>query len=610
MKSRTHFFIAYILFWYSFFIISKLIFLFYHHSKSFELGFIDWIGIFIHGFKLDFSTIGYILLFPVVVFILTSFLKNNLEYYILNAYTIVIIVLAVFFTTIDLELYKYWAFRLDNTPLLYINKPKEMLASVKWYSIILGLVFITGFSAALVFFYLKYIAVLIINIKPGKLKTALLFLFIFPSLIIPIRGGFDTSPVNLGTAYFHENSFANHAAVNLIWNIGYSFTNNETKNNPFLYYDRDTANSIVDKLYDNTGEPHILLKTDKPNIVLVIMESFTSKIIGPLGGKKDITPNFNGLVNEGILFTNFYANGTRSDKGLAAIISGYPAHGITSIMKFPKKTQSLPFISKVLSDNGYITAFYYGGDIDFFNLHSYLINGSFHNIISKKNFPSSENLTKWGIPDHIMFERFLQDINNETKEPFFKVFFTLSNHEPFDIPVESHFKGNDIDTKLYNSAFYTDSCLGSFITRAKLSNWWNNTLIILVSDHGTIYPGNTPINSNITHAIPMLWLGGAIRTDTVISRYASQIDIPKTLLNQLGLSSDEFVYSKDILAGSDNEYTFYPYNNGFGYVSDSVKFSHDNASGKIVIFEGTVRDEYIMRGRAFIQVTYDDFLNR
>lgn len=610
MKPRLKYFIIYILFWYSLFIICKLIFLFYHNSQSLELSFIDWINIFIHGIKLDLSTIGYILSFPVVVFVFTSFLKNNLLYYILNIYTIIIIITAVVFTTIDLELYKYWGFRLDNTPLLYINKPKEMLASVRWYTIILALIFILGFSAGLIFFYLKYIAVFIKNVKPGKLKTAILFLLVFPSLIIPVRGGFDTSPVNLSTAYFHENSFANHAAVNLLWNIGFSFTNKEARTNPFIYYKEDKAKNIVDSLYKNGGETHIILKTYKPNILLVILESFTSKLIEPLGGKKYITPNFNKLVKEGVLFSNFYASGSRSDKGLAAILSGYPAHGITSIMKFPQKTQSLPFISKLLTDSGYTTAFYYGGDIDFFNLRSYLINGGIKNIISKKDFPSSQDISRWGIPDHTMFERFLQDISDEPGEPFFKVLFTLSNHEPFDIPVKAHFEGNDINTKLFNSAFYTDSCIGSFVTKAKTTDWWDNTLIIFISDHGNIHPDNTPFNSNLTHAIPMLWVGGVIRADTVISRYASQTDIPKTLLNQLGLSPDEFVYSRDIFSDSDNDFVFYAYNNGFGYVSDSVKFSHDNVSGQVTIYKGIIKDEYIMQGRAFMQVSYDDFLSR
>ncbi|UCH14535.1 MAG: sulfatase-like hydrolase/transferase [Bacteroidales bacterium] len=610
MKPRLQYFITYILFWYTFFIICKLLFLCYHNSQSFELSFIDWSNILVHGIRLDLSSIGYILAFPVVVLMFTSFLKNNLLYYVLNVYTLIIIVTTVVFTTIDLELYKYWGFRLDNTPLLYINKPGEMLASVRWDTLVISLVFIVGFSAGLICFYLKYIAVIIKNIMPGKLKTAILFLLILPSLIIPVRGGFDTSPVNLSAAYFHENSFANHAAVNLLWNIGFSFTNEETSSNPFIYYEEDEAKNIVERIYVNGGETNIILNTGRPNIILVIMESFTSKIIEPLGGKKYITPNFNRLVKEGVLFSNLYASGSRSDKGLAAIFSGYPAHGITSIMKFPQKTQSLPFISRLLSDNGYKIDFYYGGDIDFFNLRAYLINGGFKNIISKEDFPSSRDISKWGIPDHIMFERFLKNISSEPDEPFFKVLFTLSNHEPFDVPVKDHFKGDDIDTRLFNSAFYADSCIGSFVAKAKTTDWWDNTLMIFVSDHGNIYPDNTYYNNYKTHAIPMLWLGGAVRTDTVISSFASQTDIPKTLLNQLGLPADMFEYSRNILSGSYYNFAFYAYNNGFGYVSDSVKFSHDNVSGQTTVYEGAIKDEYIMQGRAFMQVTYDDFLSR
>jgi len=108
----------------------------------------------------------------------------------------------------------------------------------------------------------------------------------------------------------------------------------------------------------------------------------------------------------------------------------------------------------------------------------------------------------------------------------------------------------------------------------------------------------------------MLWIGGAVKIDTLISRYASQTDIPKTLLNQLGLSSEEFIYSKDILSDSYGNFALYTYNNGFGYVSDSVKFSHDNVDGQVKVYAGTIRDKCIMQGRAFIQVSYDDFLSR
>jgi phosphoglycerol transferase MdoB-like AlkP superfamily enzyme len=610
MKQRLKYLMAYVIFWLAFFIACKLIFLFYHNSHSFQLSFAEWAGIFIHGLKLDFSATGYILIFPVVILIIFSIFNSKVFYFILNTYTIVILVFSVALVTIDLELYKYWGFRLDNTPLLYINKPEEMLASVRWYTIILALLFIAAVSFALIYLYLRYVAVFIRNAGRADILSSIIFLLILPSLIIPIRGGFGTSPVNISTAYFHENSFVNHASVNLLWNVGDSFTHSETKSNPFTFYDSETALNIADKLYNNRGETCAVLTSKRPNIIIVVLESFTSKLTGQYGRRKDITPNFNRLVTEGVFFSNFYASGSRSDKGLAAIISGYPAHGITSIMKFPRKTQTLPFISAVLAEHGYSTSFYYGGDIDFFNLRSYLINGGFRQIISEKDFPSSQVTTSWGVPDHIMFNRLFIDIDKDTNMPFFKVFFTLSNHEPFDIPAKTHFEGTDINSRMFNSAFYTDSCIGSFVVRARSSSWWDNTLIILVADHGSIYPDKTPVNSYITHEIPMLWIGGAIRTDTTISRYASQTDIPKTLLNQLGLPSGDFIFSRDILSGSYVNFAIYTFNNGFGYVSDSTKFAHDNVSGQVVVFDGTARDENIMRGRALIQASYEDFLNR
>ena len=150
MKQRLKFFIAYILFWLVFFVACKLIFLFYHNSLSFQLRFAEWAGIFIHGLKLDFSATGYILILPVIILIIFSIINSKVFYFILNIYTIALLVISLVFVTIDLELYKYWGFRLDNTPLLYINKPGEMLASVQWYTIVISLLFIAASSFAFI----------------------------------------------------------------------------------------------------------------------------------------------------------------------------------------------------------------------------------------------------------------------------------------------------------------------------------------------------------------------------------------------------------------------------------------------------------------------------
>ncbi len=609
MKSRIRFFVFYVLFWLLLIIIGKLLFLFYHHIQSFELKFSDWVGVIVHGFKLDFSAIGYILIFPVIILIITSFFSGKTLYYILNVYTIILISFFAILTIVDLELYRYWGYRLDKTPLFYINTPGEMLASVYWYTIVIGLVSILVFVLVSGFLYLKYIAVIIENPQPGKFKSAGLFTLILAALIVPVRGGFDTSPVNLSTAYFHENNFANHAAVNILWNFGNSLTIKASQTYQFDYLEKDEIENIAAYLYKQDSVTNQILNLNRPNIILVILESFTAKLIQPLGGIEGVTPNFNELTKEGIFFTKFYANDSRSDKGIVSILSGYPALGIVSIIKFPKKTQSLPYISKHLSEVGYHTSFYYGGDINFANINSYLFNGDFDKIISKSDFEKSEILSRWGVPDQIIFNRLYDDMKKE-KEPFFKVLFTLSNHEPFDIPVPSVIEGKDTESKMYNSSLYTDSCIGDFVRKLKQTELWDKTLIVFLADHGHILPGMTPVYGFKKYHIPMLWLGGVITRDTIINKYGSQTDLARTLLNQLGLHADEFFYSKDLLSESSNSFAFYDYNNGFGFLTDSVRYIYDNDSRKVILKEGYLDDMSLNQGRALQQLFYMDYYNR
>jgi phosphoglycerol transferase MdoB-like AlkP superfamily enzyme len=290
-----------------------------------------------------------------------------------------------------------------------------------------------------------------------------------------------------------------------------------------------------------------IINTDKPNVVIIILESFTSKIIGVLGGRPEVTPNFNKLSHEGILFDNFYASGDRSDKGIVAILSGYPAQPTSSIIKFPQKTQNLPYLSHTLAKMDYSTNFYYGGDINFANMRSYFANGGF-NTVTKNDFNKSDCNSKWGVHDHIMFNKLLDDIDKENQK-FFKVFFTLSSHEPFDVPMKTVINGDDEDNKFLNSAYYTDSCIGNFFENAQKRAWWKNTIFILVADHGVRLPDNTAINSVLKFKIPMLFLGGALKKqDTVIHTYGSQIDIPKTLLTQMGIKNDKYRFSKNLLS--------------------------------------------------------------
>ena len=177
---------------------------------------------------------------------------------------------------------------------------------------------------------------------------------------------------------------------------------------------------------------------------------------GILGGLDGITPNFNQLVHEGILFSNIYSSGDRTDQGVIAIISGFPSQPTSAIGKFPFKTQNLPFISKDFKDMGYHTAWTYGYNINYANFNSYLNLAGFEEITEKNDFGVRDYInSKWGVDDHKVFNRLLEQINNyDLDKPFFWVGLTLSSHEPFKVPMETVIEGDDNESLFLNSAYY------------------------------------------------------------------------------------------------------------------------------------------------------------
>jgi phosphoglycerol transferase MdoB-like AlkP superfamily enzyme len=343
----------------------------------------------------------------------------------------------------------------------------------------------------------------------------------------------------------------------------------------------------------------------RPNILVIILESFTSKIIGPLGGLSDITPNFNRLIREGILFDNFYASGDRTDKGLVSVLSGYPAQPLSSIINYPEKTQHLPHLSRFLQKMGYHNSFVYGGDIGFANMESYLTTGGFSNITEDDAFAQSLDNSKWGVPDHYVFERLLQECDTAL-HPFFKVMLSLSSHEPFEVPMETVIQGGDERSLFLNACYYTDKSLGTFIEQAKQRPWWNTTMVLITSDHGHRLPNSSQeLNEKDRFKIPMLWLGGAlIKRDTVVHTLAGQTDIANTLLAQLDGARSDFKFSKNILDKKARPFAIYVFNNGYGYIDPSGESIYDF---DLKNFIGQAGQENLKEGKAYMQSLFNDY---
>ena len=440
-------------------------------------------------------------------------------------------------------------------------------------------------------------------------------------LIIPIRGGLQLAPMNVSAVFFSPVAFANQAAINPQWNFLFSVlekTNDQT--NPFDYLPEPIAQQTVQLLYKNeetgtsirqAGMPETdgpVLAKPRPHVWLSVWESLTAKGVSRLGGRTGITPNFDKLCNEGLLFTNYYASGDRSEKGLVALLSGFPAQPLTSIMTVPQKSAKLPTLAGTLRQEGYQTAFYYGGETEFANIRSYLFHSQYDRIISKPDFPPETWNSKWGAHDHVVYSRLLQDLSHQ-RQPFFTTLFTLSSHEPFEVPRPTAGPGTDDENLFLNAHYYADKSLGEFIAQAKQQPWWANTLVIIVADHGHRMPV-IGVNKTKEFHIPMLWLGGALKQPGIITQVASQTDLPATLLHQLSLDASPFRWSRNALDTARQPFAYFAFHNGFGFVRPGRALVYDNDARQVVEQHGVVSDADIKTGQAFVEVSFGDYLTK
>lgn len=592
----------------------KAIFLIYHYSRAEKLEPMELAKVFLYGLRLDVSFAAYLSVIPFFFFFIRSLVPRLDGHRFLLGYTTLFIVLQVLLTVADLELYQAWGFRLDATPLQYLATPREMLASTAsapWLQLC-TLCLALGLGAWYAFRrWFRQLP----PIKFHDIMYSAWCLFLTAFLILPIRGGWQQIPLNQSDVYFSDKTFANHAAVNVPWNLMYSISKkNYDQSNPYTYFADSVAQGLVQQLYAGTGENQVpvpaRLRVKQPNLLFIILESYTGKLVGSLGGEPGVTPNLDKIARQGILFDSIYASGDRSEKGLVALLSAYPVQTTTSIIKMPRKTESLPHINKVLEARGYASSFYYGGELAFANIKSYLLNAGYDRMLSKYDFAGEHYNSKWGVHDHILLDRVLVDLARE-KQPFFSTVFSLSSHEPYDIPIPAKFQGSDEATQFKNSVYYTDYALGKFWEQARKQPWWDNTLVVIAADHGHRLPGNDPNHAPAKFRIPFLLAGGALQQkNQVVSRIGSQTDIVPTVLSQMGLPAAEFTWGRNLLAPAARPFAFYVFNDGFGFITPQGALTFDNVSKQIIQKDPAVPGTQVETGKAYMQYSFGDFLRR
>lgn len=586
-----------------------------------------------HGLPLDLSMAGYLSVIPGFLSIAVVWLKRDLVKPIMNIYFIIASLFITCSFLLNASLYPYWKYPLDSTPLFYFfTSPADAIASVSIWQVILSIVILIVLTIGVWFTlrmrgekrqqYSRY-GYGYEGFGRGKRnrfddfdrhrgRTSIILLLLTGLLFLPIRGGITVSTMNTGQAYYSQNAYLNHSAVNPLFSLMESITHQEDFASQYRFMKDKEADKIFATMTSTSDENTYPLlneatfKKGTPDILIVIMESFASDIMPSMGSYKDVAVCLDSIAQQSILFTRFYANSFRTDRGMVSILSGYPAQPTTSIMRYPRKTSQLPSIARNLAKyKNYKTAYYYGGDADFCNMRSYLVSQGYQHIISDANFPIEDKLSKWGVPDHILAAKMMEDIKAQQNEkrPMLRILQTSSSHEPFEVPYHR------LKDKRLNAFAYTDSVMGAIVREYRKLPKWKNTLIVFVPDHVGGYKENLNDHDRSRYQIPLILAGGAISRPMKVGIIGSQHDIAATLLGQLGVEHREFTFSKNMMSDATPKFAFFAVNDAFGIVSEENSLIYDNRAKRIVYDKGE-KGFNLKRGQAYLQKLYDDLARK
>ena len=614
------FFARYFLFWLLYFALDRFIFMFIFHIKLRGIPFGEKLAAYYHALVLDLSMAAYIAVIPLLVYCfwyLSKRSKINVSW--IGKYNLVLIILFSIISVVNFNIYREWGSKVNSRVIEFaILTPSESLASGGSSPIFLTVsVFLALLLSGL---YLNFILVRrqinFVN-TPIWLKSVIAILLLGFNFLL-IRGGTGTAPNSQSMAFYSNYQILNHASLNTEWNLVSSvLASNKTKKNPYRYLDQKIADSTVEKLYTTASDSTIsILKTDRPNVVLFILESFTADLTKALGNLDGVTPILDSAAKNGVSFSRIYATGNRTDKGLIGTLAGFPTLGIGSIVKWPEKMQKIPAISQKLYEKGYQTSFYYGGESEFDNYKAFILGHDHKHLVDRNSFDKNDRNSKWGAYDGLVFNKQLIEANT-SKTPFFSTILSLTNHEPFELPGKHKFGQADNIQKFKSTAFYTDSCVGSYLSEAKKQAWYKNTLFVFIADHGHPLPNNShEIYEPQRYHIPMIFFGDVIKDEfkgKVFDNTGSQQDLAATLLAQLSISSKDFRWSKKLLNPSAKHFAYFSWDNGFGFIDNNHTVTFDNF-GKRVLYNSDPQNipqtnALINAGKAYLQSAYQQFIN-
>jgi len=523
------------------------------------------------GVRFDLVIAGYLLLVPALALLAPRGLRPRLPWVaLLSASTALI----AFAGVVEPEFYHEFHTRLNSLAVEYLRADPTTVTSMLWY----------GFPV------LRYLALwLVLTLAAGGCYRALArrtgsagAVAPWPAraavcaLVLVLLGGAARGtlrfgpPLRWGDAFHSDFTFANHLGLNGVFTFAKAVAAADPDRGAAWLRAMPAEEALAqtralvltgdDRLVDPQHAPllreHRATDSGVDNIVFIILESFAGQFVGALGHPGGVTPEFDRLAGEGVLFERFFANGTHTHQGMFASVACFPnLPGFEYLMQMPEGMQRFSGLGNLLAPRGYSDLYVYNGSFSWDNQNGFFGNQGFRHFVGREDYvePRLDDPT-WGVSDEDMFARAASELSAlPADRPFFAVLQTLSNHTPYHLPEPLPFapvrRGGAIDQRL-TAMKYSDWALGQFFARVRREPWFGRTLFVVAGDHGFGIPNQATDIDLARFHVPALLLGPGIRGRFGARRatVASQVDLVPTAVGQLGGSFVHQCWGRDLLA--------------------------------------------------------------
>ncbi|MBR6699356.1 MAG: LTA synthase family protein [Bacteroidaceae bacterium] len=628
-------------------ILGKVEFLAYNRDIMFftmpELMQVLW-----HGLPLDISTVAMAVLPVWFITLLTMKWPSMPLRWIVGPYISIVTFLMGCVTGATIIMYENWKFLLDASIFSYMSSPGNATASASVYYIItrIGLILLSSIS-------LSFLAVIItpksierkgerrkgkgergnwhtpsaLRARPPILEgqrkrkshrssqSKHFSVFRFPFSVHMLSGlllclmawGINGRRADERSAFHSEKILLNHAAVNPVGHMIRSMlTYSKEFEEQFRLMPEDECDSIFAKIFPANTEDitDTLLRTKRPDILTIQLESMGAPFIESLGGAKDVAPELCQWMTRGVNFTNAWATSFRTDRGTVSALSGYVSYPTTSLMMTDSCLPLLPSLAKTLKGYGYSADYMYSGNSNHMNKRKYMEAVGFRMWDIEDIDVAPEERDVWGANDSIAMNRMLGLIQrtkqeNGAEKPFFWACQTISSHEPWEVPYHR------LDNKVHNAFAYTDHCVGQFLDSLSRTPAWDNLLVVVYADHGHTY-GLTLDEPEFFH-MPLFFVGGAVSKVKTYDTIIAQNDIVATILSQMEIPhNEEFPWSRNVFSRNYTyPFAYCNYPAGALFVDGIGKTMIDVHSGYIMTDEPEASTTRLKNLQVMLQHSYN-----